>query len=359
MATRISVNLGSRSYDILLGSGVVHELASMLATLAPTSVVVVTDDNVHRLHAQGTSARLNARVVSVPPGEASKSAQTLNELYTSLLTPRDLDRQSVIVALGGGVIGDLAGFAAATLFRGVRWICVPTTLLAMVDSAIGGKTAINRPEGKNLVGAFHQPAGVLCDTDLLATLPDREYTSALAEVVKTAVIGDMHLLAHLEAHADAILKREPRFLLPAIEACIRFKAKVVAQDEHDSSGLRATLNFGHTLAHALEGLYPGRWLHGEAVAIGICGALRCSVRHAGLALESVDRVRELLRRFGLPVSPPAELSADSLARAILADKKRQASQVRMIVLPALGRAESLSFTPDAQLASTLLGLADE
>jgi 3-dehydroquinate synthase len=355
---RVSVQLGARSYDIVIGRGLTDELVAFTRSSSPASAVVVTDATVGAIHGDAVSLALGARRVTIPAGEQSKSLSELQRVYDELLAPGDLDRTSLIVALGGGVVGDLAGFAAATLFRGVRWLQVPTTFMAMVDSAIGGKTAINHA-GKNRIGAVHQPAAVFCDIDYLVTLPEREYVSALAEVVKTAALSGRPMLDSLTSRADAILRRDAAAIAETIEACARFKARLVGQDELDASGHRAILNFGHSLAHALEHLYPGRWLHGEAVAMGLCGALRLSVERAELAPADAQSIIALLLRFGLRVDVPADLDADAAARAIMGDKKRVREAIRMIVLREPGRADALSCRVNGDLLRTLMGPRDE
>jgi len=294
----------------------------------------------------------------VPAGESSKSLVQLGKLFDQLFATRHVDRHSLIVALGGGMVGDLAGFVAATLLRGVRCMQVPTSLLAMVDSSVGGKTAVNHASGKNLIGAFHQPAAVFCDMHFLRTLPKREYVSALGEVVKTAAISGEDLLAMLEDCADGLIGRDLVTLHRVIEACIRFKAEVVSDDEIETTGRRATLNFGHTLAHVLEALWPERWLHGEAVSIGIIAALRLSVARAKLDESVAARVTGLLRKFGLPTVVPDELQARQMLECMSADKKRAGQAVHFVVISDVGQAGTLPCKLDDELAATLLGRGD-
>jgi 3-dehydroquinate synthase len=355
MADRLSVKLGARSYDVMIGRALLPALAEHVASLDATAVVVITDDNVGHAYGDAVCNAVGARRVTVPAGEDSKSLEVLDRVYAELLGPRDLDRRVVIVALGGGMIGDLAGFAAATLFRGVRWIAVPTSLLAMLDASVGGKTAINRPTGRNLVGAFHQPSAVFCDLDMLATLPQREYVSALGEAVKIAVVGDAELLVRIESHAGAIVQRDLSVLADVVKACVRFKADVVSEDETETSGRRAVLNFGHTLAHALEHLHPGRWLHGEAVAIGICAALRVSVAKAGLAPADAERVTAVLKAAELPVTVPPDVDEGAVIEALLADKKRDGETVRFVLATRIGAAATHALNPDPALVKLLLG----
>lgn len=356
---RVSVSLAARSYDVLIGRDVLSHLADLLRHLKPTSLLLVSDANVAPLHAPAVGAIVHGLAPMlehvVPAGEGAKSLPQLGAVYDTALGSRMLDRRAVVIALGGGVVGDLAGFAAATLLRGVACIQLPTSLLAMVDSSVGGKTAINHPAGKNLIGAFHQPAGVICELAFLDTLPRREYVSALAEVVKTAAIGDPALLTWLETRQQAILNRDQGALAHLLRACISFKAGVVQQDETETTGRRAILNFGHSLAHTLETAFPGRFLHGEAVSMGIAAALRLSTRRAGLDEPSAGRVVRLLRDFGLPVEPPAEMTPQMVIQLLASDKKREAARVNFVALQSLGQPTLLPCTPDDDLAGLLLG----
>jgi 3-dehydroquinate synthase len=345
---RVHVSLGPRSYDVLIGENLADQVRAFVAGAG--AAYLVSDSNVGPLYADAFSA---AHTLSVSAGESSKSAAELQRLYDAVFATGDLDRRAVIIALGGGVVGDLAGYLAATLLRGIRYVQVPTSLLAMVDSSVGGKTAINHAAGKNLIGAFHQPAAVFCDVALLATLPEREYVSALAEVVKTAMVGDAALLDRIETGAAALLARDPETLAEVIHACISFKARIVAADELETSGQRAILNFGHTLGHALEAIYPGRYLHGEAVAIGICAALKLSEARSGLDAAVTARVIALLGRFGLPVQPPQDLDWAAALAYMAADKKRQGSVVAFVVTPEVGRAETLPCKLDDSLVRDL------
>jgi 3-dehydroquinate synthase len=304
MSRLVHVDLGARSYDIHIGHYL--PIGTVLSGEAGTTALVVSDSNVEPLYGnkcvQGLGARgLNVTQAVVPAGEVSKSLRVLERLYDKAMEA-GVDRSSIIIALGGGMVGDLAGFLAATLLRGVRFIQVPTTLLAMVDSSVGGKTGINLPQGKNLVGAFHQPIEVVADISTLKSLPDREYVSGLAEVVKYGVIWDAVLFKQIEETADKLLARDPDALEPVIGRCCEIKAEVVKIDERES-GVRSVLNFGHTLGHALEkvGGY-GERLHGEAVAVGMAYAARLSMREKAFPPEEFDRLTALLRRFNLPIS---------------------------------------------------------
>jgi 3-dehydroquinate synthase len=354
--SHVPVSLGDRSYEVVIGEGLLGELREFLESEKPTSILLVTDRNVGEHHVHGVQNAVVANVVlEVPPGEHSKSLEQLGKLYDQAFATRELDRTSMVVALGGGMVGDLAGFLAATLLRGVRHVHLPTSLLAMVDSSVGGKTAINHSTGKNLIGAFHQPVGVFCDLRMLDTLPEREYVSALAEIVKTALLAGPEFVEFLEGAAQALLDRDATVLREVVERCVRFKAEVVAEDERETSGRRATLNLGHTLAHVLETEFSGRFLHGEAVSIGIVAALRLSFARAELGPDAVVRVRSLLAKFGLPVDVPDELDPDRMLEVMSSDKKRHGDVVHFVVVSELGQAGTLPCRLDERLAEILLG----
>jgi 3-dehydroquinate synthase len=355
-AIRVPVSLGDHSYDVVIGQHLLSELRDFAEAEKPTTILLVTDSNVRPLHADAIQNAVVANhVLTVPAGEASKSLDQLGRLYDDALGTRRLDRRSLIVALGGGVVGDLAGFAAATLLRGIRYVQVPTTLLAMVDSSIGGKTAINHVTGKNLIGAFHQPAAVFCDMHFLRTLPEREYISALAEVVKAAALAGPDAFGQLERDAEHLLARDLATLVRVVETCVRFKAAIVSGDERETSGSRALLNLGHSLAHVLETVFPDRYLHGEAVSVGIVAAMRLSVARAQLPASTAARVRGLLARFKLPLDPPPELAAAKLISTVASDKKRSGDVVNFVVLSDLGAAGGLPCRLNDELASLLLG----
>jgi 3-dehydroquinate synthase len=313
------------------------------ATTRARHVVLVSDARVGGLYgAAATRSLAGAGIavdrLAVPAGEAAKRARVLERVWESLAS-RELGRDGAVVALGGGAVGDLAGFAAATWLRGVPWVNVPTTLLAQVDASVGGKTAVDLAAGKNLVGAFHQPAGVLVDPDLLATLPARQRRSGLAEVVKTGFAVDLALWRWLESHLDALAAGEPPALAGAVERSLAAKARVVQADEREAAGgARTALNFGHTLGHALEAVLGYRGLlHGEAVALGLRVAGWLSVRVAGLAPESHVRLEAALDHLGLPVRMPA-VSVERLFAAMRQDKKRAAGTVRWVLTPRIGDA---------------------
>jgi 3-dehydroquinate synthase len=312
-------------------------------TAAAEHVVLVTDARVGALHGGAAERSLRAagigsRTVRVPRGEAAKGARGLARLWDAFAAA-GLERGGAVVALGGGVVGDLAGFAAATWLRGVPWLAVPTTVLAQVDASVGGKTAIDLPAGKNLVGAFHQPAGVLIDPDTLESLPARQRRNGLAEVVKTGFAVDRSLWDWLEPRLDELAGGEPGALAGAVERSIRAKARVVLADEREQAGgRRSALNFGHTLGHAIEaGLGYRTLLHGEAIAIGMRAAAWLSVRVAGLAPESQVRLEAALDHLGLPVHMP-RIGLDRLLNAMRQDKKRARGEVRWVLTPRIGDA---------------------
>jgi len=334
----VRVNLGPRSYDIAIDQGDLGRFARERAAKSALAVVI-SDANVEKHARAAGSALKNAgfqvELATVPAGEASKCLAQAERLYDRL-ADLNADRKTMIVAFGGGVVGDLAGFVAATYNRGLPLLMIPTTLLAMVDSSVGGKVGINHAKGKNLIGAFHQPHGVWIDTAMLATLPEREFRSGLAEVVKYGVILDADFFSWQEQNADAILRRDPKAIGQVVERCCKLKAGVVEQDEREETGLRAVLNYGHTFAHAFEtaGGY-GSWLHGEAVAAGMVLAAALSVRAAGLSMAESARVRSLIQRAGLPVRGPA-LEAQRYFWLMARDKKVEGGRLRFVLLEALG-----------------------
>jgi len=335
----LNVALGERSYPIHVGDRLLERAAEILGRSWSRRAIIVTNPVVAEHHLERLRAGLDggsAEVVIVPDGEASKNWETLYSIHTRLLELK-AERSTPLVALGGGVIGDLAGFAAATYQRGMPLIQIPTTLLAQVDSAVGGKTAINHPLGKNMIGAFHQPIAVLSDTATLTTLPDREYRSGLAEVIKYGAIRDAPLFEWLEANMAALLAREADAVGHAVVESCRIKAAIVAADERET-GERALLNFGHTFGHAIETATGyGSWLHGEAVAAGMVLACRLSTAVSGLSASDARRVVALVGRAGLPAEAPA-IESSSWLDLMARDKKVQSGQLRFIVLEAIGRA---------------------
>jgi 3-dehydroquinate synthase len=354
--TTIHVNLGERSYDIAITRGDRAGLGTFAReSCRGTLAVVVADENVVA-HADAFAASLSVAgfrtaVEVVPAGETSKSLVGAARLYDRLAEVQ-ADRKTLIVAVGGGVVGDLAGFVAATYNRGLALLMVPTTLLAMVDSSVGGKVGINHPRGKNLIGAFHQPVGVWIDTALLATLPAREYRSGLAEVVKYGVILDPELFAYLEQHGEALLRQEPEAVRHVVACCCRLKADVVAKDERELTGLRAVLNYGHTFAHAFETVAGyGAWLHGEAVAAGMVCESRLAESRGLIPAEVTSRQVRLLESFVLPVKPEA-WPIDELLAAMRTDKKNEAGKLRFVLPSRLGEV-GLYEVPEEEVRAVL------
>ncbi|MCK7595012.1 3-dehydroquinate synthase [Pseudomarimonas salicorniae] len=351
MTRTVHVELGSRRYPIHIGSGLLEDPQLIASTLGGRHVMVLSDANVAPHYADRVLAALGERVHALhvlPPGEAEKTLARFAEVMEAMARLR-ASRDATLVALGGGVIGDLGGFAAACWMRGIRFVQLPTTLLAMVDSSVGGKTAVDLPAGKNLVGAFHQPSAVLIDTDTLATLPDRELRAGLAEVVKYGAIFDADFLAWLEQYADALLAREPAALAEAIARSCRHKAEVVARDETEQ-GERALLNFGHTFGHALEtevGYHD--LLHGEAVAIGMVCAARLSARLGRAPEADAARLAVLLDRMGLPIAPPPGLDPERLLAHMRLDKKNLSGALRLILWRGTGQAELVSGVDEAEV----------
>lgn len=357
-AQSVRVDLGERSYDIEIGSGNLPDMASFVRSrLKISHVVVITDAHVQQPHAaavlqslQESGARVDLAVV--PPGEQTKSIATADELWQRLLR-FGTDRKSVVVAVGGGVIGDLAGFVAATYARGLSFIQVPTTLLAQVDSSVGGKVGVNLPAAKNMVGAFWQPCGVLIDTDVLTTLPDREFRSGLAEVVKYGVILDDEFFGYLEANAARVLERKPEVLRYLIARSCRLKADVVERDEREETGLRAVLNYGHTFGHAIEAVTEyGTFLHGEAVAIGMMCAAHLAQSIGRIDASIVERQQRLLAALGLPVLLPS-LDHTELIDAMQHDKKVEHGQLRFILPTRLGHVELVPGIPAEKVREAL------
>jgi 3-dehydroquinate synthase len=335
----LSVALGSRSYPIYIGVDLLARADLYRPYLAGGSVAIVTNQTVGSLYLSKVKEGLQgARIteVIVPDGEQAKGWQTLEVVFDTLLAAR-LGRDGLVVALGGGVVGDLAGFAAAVYQRGIDFIQVPTTLLAQVDSSVGGKTAINHARGKNMIGAFHQPLAVIADVATLDTLPERELRAGLAEVIKHGLALDETFTRWLEGNIEKLVARERAALTYAVRRSCELKSAIVAADERES-GARALLNFGHTFGHAIEsGAGYGAWLHGEAIAAGMVMASELSQRIGNIQKSDVARVRDLLRRAGLPVAGPA-LSPERMLELMAVDKKAAKGRVRFIVLEAIGRA---------------------
>lgn len=339
---KVGVALGPRSYDIVIGSALLADPATWSGNPASDQALVVTNDTVGPLYLQALQAGIRSRhrqvhALSLRDGEQYKTAAALEPIYDALLQSA-CDRQTVLYALGGGVVGDITGFAAACYMRGVPFVQVPTTLLAQVDSSVGGKTGINHPRGKNMIGAFHQPARVVCDLDTLQSLPARELSAGLAEVIKYGPIRDPGFLDWIESHIDALLARDPVALAYAVRRSCEIKAEVVGSDERES-GERAILNFGHTFGHAFEaGLGYGQWLHGEAVGCGMVVAARLSQELGLLDPRTAQRLTRLIGRAGLPVRPPDSLDTALLLSLMQTDKKALQGQVRFVLITDQGRA---------------------
>jgi 3-dehydroquinate synthase len=352
----VGVALGERAYPVYVGTGLLDRADLVLPLLPQRRVAIVTNETVAPLYLERVTRTLSAAGVAcvpivVPDGEDHKDWRTLNRVFDALLENR-ADRKTALVALGGGVIGDLAGFAAATYQRGVPFVQVPTTLLAQVDSSVGGKTAINHPLGKNMIGAFHQPLAVIADMDTLATLPAAELRAGLAEVIKHGAIRDAAFFDWLEANLDALLALDRAAAAHAVQRSVEIKAAVVARDERET-GERALLNFGHTFGHAIEaGLGFGRWLHGEAVAAGMVMAADLSARLGMLQPAAAGRLRRLIERSGLPVAGPA-LGVQRYLELMAVDKKAEAGRIRFILLDRLGAARVADQVPPDALRATL------
>lgn len=354
---RVAVAVPGSHYDILVGPDALSVLPESLAQLAPTRILIVTDHNVGRLHA----ARVQALVSPLAPtavwsgieGEAGKTLAAVDCVIDALVAHR-ADRKSVVIALGGGVVGDIAGFAAAVFMRGIRFVQVPTTLLAQVDSSVGGKTGVNHPSGKNLIGAFHQPALVIADTDTLRTLPPRELSAGLAEVIKHGLLADADYFDRVRDALSRLRACDGEALMEAIVGSCEIKAGVVSRDERES-GERALLNLGHTFGHAIEALSGyGHWLHGEAVGCGMCLAADLSHRLGLIDAAAVARVDEAVRAAALPVRIEG-LSLDAALASMAGDKKAEAGRIRFILLERIGKAIQRTVPPDALRATLQAG----
>ena len=364
----VHVNLADRSYDIVVASGELPQAARMIESWSQVrqhksgsrSALVVTDVNVLETHAGQVVRSLReagwrCEVEALPAGETTKSLEQANRLYDRLIDLQ-ADRHTLVVAVGGGVIGDLAGFVAATYARGIPFVQIPTTLLSQVDSSVGGKVGVNHPRAKNMIGAFYQPLGVLIDTSLLETLPDREYRAGLAEVVKYGVILDASFFEYLETHVPELNRRIPEVLRHVVARSCRLKADVVEHDEFERTGLRAVLNYGHTFAHAFEALCGyGELLHGEAVAIGMVYASRLADRLGRIPVELTTRQEQLLRRLSLPVRlpHPKALPIDSLLGRMQLDKKTVGGQLRFVLPSRLGHVELVDGVPPAEVTTVI------
>ncbi len=353
---QVPIALDDRSYDIHIGSGLLTDPKSWAGPPSARCALIVSNETVAPLYLETLAGQLRghySRVLCVvlPDGEAYKTWSSVERIATCLLEAA-ADRKTVLFALGGGVIGDMTGFAAAIYMRGVPFVQVPTTLLAQVDSSVGGKTAINHALGKNMLGAFYQPLRVIADLDTLKTLPDRELSAGLAEVIKYGPIADAEFLGWLEANVEALRARDPSALAYAVQRSCEIKAWVVGQDERES-GLRAILNFGHTFGHAIEtGLGYGEWLHGEAVACGMVMASDLSVRLGLMPEAFLHRMSALIERAGLPVKAPASIGVARFMDLMRVDKKAEDGEIRFVLIERLGQAV-MRTAPDALVADVI------
>jgi len=358
----LHVDLASRSYPIYIGTNLLEQKALFEPHLkSSTTVFIVSNTTVAPLYAKTLTNTLTqlgktVRLLELPDGESFKDWQHLQLIFDELLA-HGADRQSMIVALGGGVVGDMAGFGAASFMRGIRFIQVPTTLLAQVDSSVGGKTGINHPLGKNMIGAFHQPVAVIADLNTLRTLPPRELSAGLAEVIKHGAIADADFLDWIEANAGALLACDTNAMAHAVLRSCEIKSAVVSADEREG-GIRATLNFGHTFGHAIEsGLGYGEWLHGEAVGCGMVMAADLSARLGQIGQADAQRLKRIIASMHLPIAPP-KLGSQRFMELMQVDKKTEAGQIRYITLGSIGAAR-IQQVPDATVIETLLATGAE
>jgi 3-dehydroquinate synthase len=336
-AISLNVDLGDRSYPIHIGSGQISA-ANIAQYIQGKKALIVTNTSIAPLYLRALTDQLRGvqidRVI-LEDGEQYKNLENLNKIFTAMIEGQH-DRKTTLIALGGGVVGDMTGFAAASYQRGVPFIQVPTTLLAQVDSSVGGKTAVNHSLGKNMIGAFYQPQAVIIDTDTLSTLPDREFRAGLAEVIKYGLIADAEFFAWLEQNAQALLDRDSKALAYAIQRSCINKAEVVSADETEQ-GIRAILNLGHTFGHAIETFQQYRgWLHGEAVAVGMVMAAQLSALAGNMAAEDVERTKNLIARCGLPTQFPENMSRDDFMALMVRDKKVLDGQLRLVLLKGIG-----------------------
>jgi 3-dehydroquinate synthase len=351
----LKVDLGNRSYPIYIGTGIIADPARYQAHIRGTNVLIVCDANTEKHYLNAVQAALtdyHCESVTLPAGEQHKTVDTVSSIYDVLMRHR-FDRNSTLIALGGGVVGDICGYAAATFQRGVNFIQVPTTLLAQVDSSVGGKTGVNHPLGKNMIGAFHQPVCVLADMDTLHTLPDRELRAGLAEVIKYGLIDDADFFYWISENLEALLALNSEKLTHTVTRCCGNKARIVAADERES-GRRALLNLGHTFGHAIETASGyGNWLHGEAIAAGMCLAARFSADSGYLKEEAVSTVKDIVRRTGLPDSPPADMTSEQFIELMYRDKKVRDNVLTLVLMNDIG-ASFLTSTFDPERLRTTL-----
>lgn len=352
----LTVNLADRSYPIFIGEGLLDKTDMYMPYLGKGRLVIVTNDVVAPLYLKRVENALGSRVgttIVLPDGEAHKDLAAVERIYNTLMQGK-FDRNTTLVALGGGVIGDITGFAAATYQRGVNFIQLPTTLLAQVDSSVGGKTGVNHPLGKNMIGAFYQPKCVIADMQVLTSLPGREIKAGLAEVLKYGLIGQSRFFEWLAENSQAILKLDPVCLAELVRICCEAKAKLVAEDERES-GARALLNLGHTFGHAIETASGyGTWLHGETVAMGMVMAADLSMRMGWLDQPTAGHIRSVLEEnFSMPVIPPADITVEQYLNLMASDKKAELGKIRFVLLRALGQAVIEADVDSALLNETL------
>lgn len=351
----LKVDLAERSYPIFIGTGLISNPELYLPYIKGRQALIVTNTTVEKLYLQQVQQALNdiqVDVVVLDDGEQYKTINELGKIYDALLKNKH-NRNTTLIALGGGVVGDMCGFAAATYQRGVNFIQVPTTLLSQVDSSVGGKTGVNHPLGKNMIGAFHQPQAVIADTEVLNTLPANELSAGLAEVIKYGLIADLEFYNWLQKNMAVLVQKSPAALAFAIERSCQNKADVVAQDEKEG-GIRATLNLGHTFGHAIEAEQGyGNWLHGEAVGAGMLQAADLSWRLGKIAAAEVDDLRRLLVTANLPVAGPSSMTPDSYLKHMAVDKKVLDGRIRLVLLEKIGKAYITSSVPAELLLETL------
>lgn len=357
----LNVDLGERSYPIYIGQGALREQVILEKHIDSSQVLIVSNETIAPIYLSKFVAqfpeRIDVKTTILPDGEIYKTLETLNKIFDALLESR-CNRQVTLIALGGGVIGDMTGFAAACYQRGVNFIQVPTTLLSQVDSSVGGKTGVNHRLGKNMIGAFYQPKCVLIDTTVLSTLPDRELSAGLAEVIKYGAICDRPFFEWLEQNMESLMLRDNAALTYAIKTSCKKKAEVVAKDEKES-GIRATLNFGHTFGHAIETqMGYGQWLHGEAVAVGMCMAADFSEKLTWLSPEDNARIRALCLKARLPVIKPQAMVAEDFIKHMKVDKKNVSASIRLILLKTLGEARIYDCT-DVALINEVINRQDQ
>ena len=352
---KLTVELGERSYPIYIGSGLLGQTDLLPQHILGKRALIVSNEVVAPLYLEKLKSALGvikADTIVLPDGEHCKTLDTMNLIFDQLLANRH-ERSTTLIALGGGVTGDITGFAAAVYQRGVNFIQVPTTLLSQVDSSVGGKTGVNHPLGKNMIGAFYQPQCVLIDIDVLSSLPLRELQAGLAEVIKYGLLGNAGFFGWLEQHIDALLARDPELMAQAVRICCEEKARIVAADEKEG-GVRALLNLGHTFGHAIEAAMGyGNWLHGEAVATGMVMATDLSRRLGWISAADARRARALVERAGLPVCPPTEMTPEQFMDLMAVDKKVQSGKIRFVLLRNIGDAVVESAIPAELLQQTL------